>query len=184
MALAQTKADFPAKAHPRPKSDDALRTIAEVASELRLEPHVLRFWESKFSRIKPLKMRGGRRYYSKSDIQTIREIKDLLYEKGYTIRGVQKLFSQKNWQPGMSDMPAIVDAAGTISDVVQVVKKAPLPANQQEQQPDWKKLNQDMQQELKKARDEISRLRQEVKILAGDLSAATGDLTQALRRKA
>lgn len=73
------------------KSADAFRTISEVAIELELPTHVLRFWETKFSQIKPLKRGGGRRYYRPEDIAILRQIKILLYEDGYTIRGVRKL---------------------------------------------------------------------------------------------
>lgn len=71
------------------KSDKALRTIGEVAETLDVATHVLRFWESKFHQIKPQKRRG-RRYYRPEDVTIITKIKELLYEKGYTIRGVQK----------------------------------------------------------------------------------------------
>jgi DNA-binding transcriptional MerR regulator len=78
--------------HPRlAKSDAAFRTISEVASELAVPQHVLRFWESKFSQIRPLKRGGGRRYYRPEDIVTLKRIKSLLYEDGMTIRGVQKI---------------------------------------------------------------------------------------------
>ena len=73
------------------KSADAFRTISEVAKELALPTHVLRFWETKFSQIRPLKRGGGRRYYRPEDISLLRQIKILLYEDGYTIRGVRKL---------------------------------------------------------------------------------------------
>lgn len=74
------------------KSREAFRTISEVADELDLPQHVLRFWESKFSQIKPLKRGGNRRYYRPDDVQVLRTIKKLLHSDGYTIRGVQKLF--------------------------------------------------------------------------------------------
>ena len=73
------------------KSSTAFRTISEVATELDLPPHVLRFWEKKFPRIKPMKQNGGRRYYRPEDIELLRGIRELLYTEGYTIRGVQKL---------------------------------------------------------------------------------------------
>ncbi len=74
------------------KGRDAFRTISEVADELDLPQHVLRFWESKFSQIKPLKRGGNRRYYRPDDVTLLRAIKKLLHADGYTIRGVQKLF--------------------------------------------------------------------------------------------
>ena len=77
------------------KSKAAFRTIAEVAEELGVATHVLRFWETKFPQIKPMKRSGGRRYYRPDDVQLVRRIRDFLYEKRYTIEGVQKLFKEK-----------------------------------------------------------------------------------------
>ena len=74
-----------------PKSASAFRTISEVATELDLPQHVLRFWETKFNQIRPLKRGGGRRYYRPEDIDLLRQIRGLLYDNGYTIKGVQKL---------------------------------------------------------------------------------------------
>ena len=76
------------------KSPTAFRTISEVAEGLALPQHVLRFWESKFQQIKPLKRGGGRRYYRPEDVKVIHEIKELLYNQGFTIRGVQKLLRE------------------------------------------------------------------------------------------
>lgn len=76
------------------KSAAAFRTISEVAGQLDVPQHVLRFWESKFSQIKPLKRGGGRRYYRPEDIDLLRSIRELLYTEGYTIRGVQKLLRE------------------------------------------------------------------------------------------
>ncbi len=73
------------------KSPDAFRTISEAADELDLPQHVLRFWETKFSTIKPLKRGGGRRYYRPEDVLLLQGIRNLLYEQGFTIRGVQKI---------------------------------------------------------------------------------------------
>lgn len=77
------------------KSKAAFRTIAEVAEELGVATHVLRFWETKFPQIKPMKRSGGRRYYRPDDVELVRTIKDFLYEKRYTIEGVQKVFKEK-----------------------------------------------------------------------------------------
>lgn len=73
------------------KSPDAFRTISEVAEELDLPQHVLRFWETKFTQIKPLKRGGGRRYYRPADIDLLKGIRTLLYGEGYTIKGVQRI---------------------------------------------------------------------------------------------
>ena len=77
------------------KSKAAFRTIAEVAEELGVATHVLRFWETKFPQIKPMKRSGGCRYYRPDDVELVRRIRDFLYEKRYTIEGVQKLFKEK-----------------------------------------------------------------------------------------
>ena len=77
------------------KSKSAFRTIAELAEELGVATHVLRFWETKFEQIKPMKRSGGRRYYRPDDVELIKAIKYYLYEKRYTIEGVQKLFKNK-----------------------------------------------------------------------------------------
>ena len=76
------------------KSPEAFRTISEVADELDVPQHVLRFWESKFAQVKPLKRGGGRRYYRPEDVELLRRIRALLYEDGYTIKGVQKLLRE------------------------------------------------------------------------------------------
>ena len=73
------------------KSSAAFRTISEVADELDVAQHVLRFWESKFAQVRPLKRGGGRRYYRPEDIDLLRQIRSLLYDEGYTIKGAQKL---------------------------------------------------------------------------------------------
>lgn len=77
------------------KSKAAFRTIAEVADELGVATHVLRFWETKFPQIKPMKRSGGRRYYRPDDVELVKTIKDFLYEKRYTIEGVQKVLKEK-----------------------------------------------------------------------------------------
>ena len=76
------------------KAPNAFRTISEVADELHIPQHVLRFWETKFPQVKPLKRGGGRRYYRPDDIALLRGISDLLYIQGYTIKGVQRLLRE------------------------------------------------------------------------------------------
>lgn len=76
------------------KSATAFRTISEVATDLSVPSHVLRFWETKFSQVRPLKRGGGRRYYRPEDIALLRNIRTLLYDDGYTIKGVQKLLRE------------------------------------------------------------------------------------------
>ena len=76
------------------KSPEAFRTISEVSKDLSLPQHVLRFWETKFVQIKPIKRGGGRRYYRPEDVRLLKGIKSLLYNDGYTIRGVQKVIKE------------------------------------------------------------------------------------------
>jgi len=89
------------------KAPEAFRTISEVADDLDIPQHVLRFWESRFAQIKPMKRAGGRRYYRPDDVDLLRGIRHLLYGEGYTIRGVQRIlkehggrFVQSVWQAG------------------------------------------------------------------------------------
>lgn len=77
------------------KSADAFRTISEAAAELDVPQHVLRFWETKFPQIKPMKRGGGRRYYRPQDIELLRAIKQLLYAEGFTIKGVQRILKER-----------------------------------------------------------------------------------------
>ena len=103
------------------KSRDAFRTISEVAEWLDVPTHVLRFWESRFSQIKPVKRAGGRRYYRPSDMRVIGGVKTLLHDQGMTIRGVQKLFREQGIKhvssfsaplyddPGEDDAPMVVE---------------------------------------------------------------------------
>lgn len=89
------------------KAPDAFRTISEAADELDVPQHVLRFWESKFPQIRPMKRAGGRRYYRPDDVDLLRGVRHLLYGEGYTIRGVQRILREQGpklvqavWQPG------------------------------------------------------------------------------------
>ena len=94
-------------ARPRAKkAPNAFRTISEVADELHIPQHVLRFWETKFPQIKPLKRGGGRRYYRPDDIGLLRRISDLLYIQGYTIKGVQRLLRDGGGQLSEDIPPA------------------------------------------------------------------------------
>src|SRR5208283_5871280 len=83
---------------PIEKGPEAYRTIREVADSMDLPQHVLRFWETRFPQIRPLKRAGGRRYYRPEDVERLRAIKQLLYDEGYTIKGVQKLFKEQGAQ--------------------------------------------------------------------------------------
>ena len=98
------------------KSAEAFRTISEVADELEIPQHVLRFWESKFSQVKPLKRGGGRRYYRPEDIVLLHRIRTLLYQEGYTIKGVQKLLREGHARRAEADGAAGGDGAGSLND--------------------------------------------------------------------
>ena len=87
-----------AESAPIEKGPEAYRTIREVADSMDLPQHVLRFWETRFPQIRPLKRAGGRRYYRPDDIERLRLIRRLLYDEGYTIKGVQKLFKEQGIQ--------------------------------------------------------------------------------------
>lgn len=89
--------EHPARSRPK-KSPNAFRTISEVADDLHIPQHVLRFWETKFPQVQPLKRGGGRRYYRPDDIFLLRRIADLLYTQGYTIKGVQRLLREGGGQ--------------------------------------------------------------------------------------
>src|SRR5690348_10382552 len=82
-------------ANVRNKSPEAFRTIGEVATELDVPQHVLRFWEGRFAQIKPVKRAGGRRYYRPDDVDLLRGIRALLYREGFTIKGVQKILKER-----------------------------------------------------------------------------------------
>jgi len=105
----------PAPPQPPPrrqaKSADAFRTISEVAGDLEVPQHVLRFWESKFPQIKPLKRAGGRRYYRPDDVALLRRIRQCLYDQGYTIKGVQKLLREGALKADGRGMPSLTAAS-------------------------------------------------------------------------
>ena len=104
----------PQSAITRAKSPEAFRTISEVAAELDVPQHVLRFWESRFAQVKPVKRAGGRRYYRPEDVDLLRGIRALLYREGFTIRGVQKVLRDR----GLRHVAGIGRAAiGKIDDL-------------------------------------------------------------------
>src|SRR5271154_4951699 len=82
----------------RGKSPEAFRTISEVSIELDVPQHVLRFWETRFSQVRPIKRAGGRRFYRPEDVALLRGIRSLLYSDGYTIKGVQKVLRDRGWK--------------------------------------------------------------------------------------
>jgi DNA-binding transcriptional MerR regulator len=113
------------------KAPDAFRTISEVAKEVNVPQHVLRFWESRFAQIKPLKRGGGRRYYRPEDIDLLRGVRHLLYGEGYTIRGVQRIlreeglaFVQGVWRTG-AQAPPEADEADEEPESAVVIREEP-----------------------------------------------------------
>ena len=93
------------------KSPDAFRTISEVAADLDIPQHVLRFWETRFAQIKPMKRSGGRRYYRPDDVDLLRGIRRLLYGEGYTIRGVQRILKEH----GIGSVQRLADGSAIAS---------------------------------------------------------------------
>jgi DNA-binding transcriptional MerR regulator len=117
----------------RGKSPEAFRTISEVSFELDVPQHVLRFWETRFSQLRPVKRAGGRRFYRPEDVMLLRGIRSLLYADGYTIKGVQKVLRDKGWRHVAEIGRAVSGAVpwteiGDADDARAVDTIAPLPA--------------------------------------------------------
>jgi DNA-binding transcriptional MerR regulator len=128
----------------RGKSADAFRTISEVATELEVPQHVLRFWESKFPQVRPLKRAGGRRYYRPDDVTLLRRIRQCLYEQGYTIKGVQKLLRE---------------GALKTDDIPRLVLPTTVAAREGEKVDDMRRELFDLRRELIALREELKKLR-------------------------
>jgi DNA-binding transcriptional MerR regulator len=101
----------PKGSEPLDKAPDAFRTISEVAQDLDIPQHVLRFWETRFSQIKPMKRSGGRRYYRPDDVDLLKGIRRLLYGEGYTIRGVQRILKEH----GIKSVQNLADNSAAVS---------------------------------------------------------------------
>ena len=99
------------------KSQSAFRTISEVSEDLGVPQHVLRFWESKFTQLRPLKRGGGRRYYRPEDLTLLRRIHDLLYKEGYTIKGVQRVLRVPRKAAGALDAETAAAPKAEIADI-------------------------------------------------------------------
>ncbi len=106
------------------KSPDAFRTISEASDEIGVPPHVLRFWEGKFSNLRPLKRAGGRRFYRPQDMAVLRGLKALLQEDGYTIKGVQKLIKDNGIQSVRDRANGIATAAFNTQEFDEIVKES------------------------------------------------------------
>lgn len=135
------------------KSSAAFRTISEVADELDVAQHVLRFWESKFPQVRPLKRGGGRRYYRPEDVDLLRQIRSLLYDEGYTIKGAQKLLRARR----AARIPAVEaerhGAAAIAAPAVEPGRSAGLAEIQAEPE-----LAADTRQQLHELREELVEL--------------------------
>ncbi len=145
------------------KSTGAFRTISEVAADLNVQQHVLRFWETKFSQIKPLKRGGGRRYYRPEDVLIIKKIHNLLYTQGYTIKGVQKLLKGQSKSQIIKD--SFAENRKTLSpsndvviekDVQPEIKKEIVEVHKRSLSDNQKSMLESMLKDLKEFRDDIS----------------------------
>ena len=94
------------------KASHAFKTISEVSNELDVPPHVLRFWETKFSSLRPLKRSGGRRYYRPDDVKLITKIRNLLYKDGFTIKGAQRFLKLKETDSSLNGKPITTQVDG------------------------------------------------------------------------
>jgi len=121
------------------KSPDAFRTISEAADELGLPQHVLRFWETRFAQIRPLKRGGGRRYYRPDDVLLLKGIRYLLYDQGFTIKGVQRILKDQ----GIRQVVAIGQAESLdgVEDVIEVLSLPDAASNPAPTDDDRRKLN-------------------------------------------
>lgn len=107
------------------KSPEAFKTISEAAEELGVEQHVLRFWETKFTQIKPLKRRGGRRYYRPEDMEVLHRIRHLLYKQGFTIKGAKQALNAK--APAAETAAAVVEAHAMAQEAAPKPRKPAVP---------------------------------------------------------
>ena len=138
------------------KSSAAFRTISEVATDLDVAQHVLRFWESKFPQVKPLKRGGGRRYYRPEDVELLRDIRQLLYQEGYTIKGAQKLLRQRRSKATATRMASArqTATAKTASEPVQTEIPADAVTEVESDEPETGQLA-----KLQQLRDELAQMR-------------------------
>ncbi len=146
----------PSSARRQAKSAAAFRTISEVANELEVPQHVLRFWESKFSQIRPLKRGGGRRYYRPEDVTLLRRIRQCLYEDGYTIKGVQRLLREGQLKPPEPPDPAVAEEEAPAPPAEQAALPLPLAANDRA---DAKTVLREIRKELAQLRELLRKIR-------------------------
>lgn len=130
------------------KAPDAFRTISEVADDLDVPQHVLRFWETRFTQIKPMKRSGGRRYYRPDDVNLLRGIRRLLYGEGYTIRGVQRILREH----GIKSVQGLTD--GSADHAKALLDGPSFDAEKDDQTPDIAELESEAEDELEVEADE------------------------------
>lgn len=151
--MAETARSTAAVAKRGEKSAAAFRTISEVADELDVPQHVLRFWETKFAQVKPMKRGGGRRYYRPEDVELLRRIRELLYTEGYTIKGVQRLLRENGVKSLMRTGTSRV-APAPVTSVREVRAERPAPASG-----DGQGLDPGVRKELQALLDELIEIR-------------------------
>ncbi len=160
----------------REKSAAAFRTISEAAAELDVPQHVLRFWETKFSQVRPLKRAGGRRYYRPEDIELLRRIRDLLYTDGYTIKGAQKVLREGGAR--RRESPA-ESRAGTAADAPAAEEEVARPATATAPTGEAAAPAPDRGDSARE--EEIRRLRAELESVLGELSEMRALIQRVLR---
>jgi DNA-binding transcriptional MerR regulator len=157
------------------------RTIGEVAEDLDLPAHVLRFWESKFPQLKPMKRGGGRRYYRPEDIALLSRIRQCLYQEGYTIRGVQKLLSEgtlgassqaMDIAPSLFPLDPLPGPASTAEPAPRPARRAAAKAASTEATPAPKGISDDRRAKLEAAAQDLLSARQMLDALLGSLRKA------------
>jgi DNA-binding transcriptional MerR regulator len=166
------------------KAPGAFRTISEVADEIDVPQHVLRFWESRFAQIRPMKRGGGRRFYRPEDVDLLRGVRHLLYGEGYTIRGVQRIlreqgagFVQNVWRAGAEPPPPELDEDRAGDD------EAAVPAGERSD-PDLSAFSLPPTHARGRAAENRSAERQEAKLAtAADAQSKSGGVTGEERRK-
>jgi DNA-binding transcriptional MerR regulator len=146
------------------KSPDAFRTISEAAEELDLPQHVLRFWETRFSQIKPMKRGGGRRYYRPADVDLLKGIRHLLYDKGFTIRGVQRILREQSIPHVVAIGRGEVEAGPEAAEPPKAKAKVKSGEAAEAAAPPAAGLSEAQMQELRLAMDELTAARE---LLAG-----------------
>lgn len=140
------------------KSASAFRTISEVADDMDIPQHVLRFWETKFSQVRPLKRGGGRRYYRPEDVALLKRIHHLLYTEGYTIKGVQKLLRGQGKQQIIAAPVASNEPAFVAEPKIPVAATAPAAAEKTDLTPTQRVMLELMLDDLKSLRDLVAPL--------------------------